>query len=55
MRYEFSGRIISHAIEGKVKLTRGEARELPWSATRVEIWDPRHYSLTQEQTIKEMH
>jgi hypothetical protein len=55
MRYEFSGRIISHAIEGKVKLTRGGARELPWSATRVEIWDPRHYSLTQEQTIKEMH
>ncbi|HET9405110.1 MAG TPA: methyltransferase domain-containing protein [Burkholderiales bacterium] len=55
VRYEFSGRIFSHAIEGKVKLSRGAARELPWSATRVEIWDPRHAALTTEQALKEMN
>jgi hypothetical protein len=55
-RYEFSGRIHSHAIEGKVRVLRGtEARELPWSATRTEIWDPRHASLTTEQALKEFH
>jgi hypothetical protein len=56
VRYEFSGRITNHAIEGKVKLTgSGGARELPWSATRVEIWEPRHAALTREQALKEMH
>ena len=54
-RYEFSGRISSHAIEGRVKPARAGARELPWSATRVEIWDPRHVALTTEQALKEMH
>jgi hypothetical protein len=55
-RYEFSGRIHRHAIEGKARVVRGaEARELPWSATRTEIWDPRHASLTAEQALKEFH
>jgi hypothetical protein len=55
-RYEFSGRIYSHAIEGKARVLRGaEARELPWSASRIEIWDPRHASLTTEQALKEIH
>jgi hypothetical protein len=58
--YEFSGRIYNHAIEGKAKLvaggtTGGTARELPWSATRVELWDTRHAGITREQAIKEMH
>ena len=55
-RYEFSGRITNHAIDGKVKMTgSGGARELQWSATRVELWEPRHAALTTEQTLKEMH
>jgi hypothetical protein len=56
VRYEFSGRIYNHAIEGKATVVRGtESRELPWSATRSEIWDPRHASLTTEQALKEIH
>jgi len=55
-RYEFSGRITNHAIEGKVRMARGvESRELAWSATRTEIWEPRHASLTTEQVLKEFH
>jgi hypothetical protein len=55
-KHEFSGRIVNNAIEGVVRIERGgKARELPWSATRVEIWDPRHLALTQEQTLKEMN
>ncbi|MGH8702310.1 MAG: SAM-dependent methyltransferase, partial [Burkholderiales bacterium] len=55
-RYEFSGRITNHAIEGKTRIIRGaEARELAWSAARTEIWEPRHASLTTEQALKEMH
>jgi hypothetical protein len=55
-QYEFSGRIYNHALEGKARLTRGgAARELQWSATRVEIWDPRHAALTREDAIKEIH
>jgi len=55
-RYEFSGRITRNAVEGTVRLVRnGAAREVPWSATRVEAWDPRHASLTRDQAIKEMH
>ena len=54
--YEFSGRIYSHAIEGKARVIRGaEARELAWSAARTEIWEPRHASLTTEQALKEIH
>jgi hypothetical protein len=55
-RYEFSGRIYNHAIEGKARATRGgESRELAWSAARTEIWEPRHASLTTEQALKEIH
>lgn len=55
-QYEFSGRIFNHALEGKARLTRGgDTRELPWSATRVEVWDPRHAALTREDAIKEIH
>ena len=55
-RYELSGRIVNNAIEGKVRVTAGGAtREVPWSATRVEIWDERHAGLTSEQSVKEMH
>jgi hypothetical protein len=54
-KHEFSGRIFNNAIEGTVRIERGgKARELPWAATRVEIWDPRHVSLTLEQALKEM-
>ncbi|MBI3043643.1 MAG: class I SAM-dependent methyltransferase [Betaproteobacteria bacterium] len=56
VKYEFSGRIFNHAIDGKARVSRGDkAQELPWSATRVEIWDPRHLALTLEQTLKEMN
>jgi hypothetical protein len=56
VRYEFSGRIFNHAIEGKATVVLGsESREHPWSATRSEIWDPRHASLTTEQALKEIH
>ena len=55
-RYEFSGRIYNHAIEGTARIVRGaETRELPWSAARSEIWEPRHESLTTEQALKEIH
>jgi hypothetical protein len=55
-RYEFSGRIFNHAIDGKARMTRGaESRELAWSAARTEIWEPRHASLTTEQALKEFH
>lgn len=56
VRYELSGRIINNAIEGKARVTAGGAtRELPWSATRVELWDARHAGLTSEQSVKELH
>jgi len=55
-RYEFSGRIFNHAIEGSARAVRGaESRDLTWSAARTEIWEPRHASLTTEQALKEIH
>jgi len=55
-RYEFSGRIVNHAIEGSVRVARGtQTRELAWSATRTEIWDSRHAAITTEQALKELH
>jgi SAM-dependent methyltransferase len=54
--HEYSGRIVNHAIDGRVRIVRGaQARELPWSAARVEIWEPRHARLTREDALKEMH
>jgi len=56
VQYDFSGRILNHALEGTALVSRdGTKRELAWSATRVEIWDPRHASLTTEQALKEIH
>jgi len=55
-RYELSGRIFNHAIEGTARVTRGtQTRELAWSATRTEIWDVRHAAITTEQALKELH
>ena len=55
VRYELSGRILNNAIDGKARVTAGgAARDLPWSATRVEIWDARHAGLTSDQSVKEM-
>jgi hypothetical protein len=47
VRYDFSGRLFSNAISGTVRVGRGEkagvqAQEAAWSATRTQIWDPRH-------------
>jgi len=56
IRYEFSGRILNHSIEGTARVTRNtQTRELPWSATRTEIWDPRHAAIDTEQALKELH
>ena len=54
-RYELAGRIIGNAIDGKARVTAGGAtRELPWSATRVEVWDAKHANLTSDQSVKEL-
>jgi hypothetical protein len=54
--YEFTGRIFNHALEGKALITHGGARrEAPWSATRVQIWEPRHAAVTKEDALKEIH
>ncbi|OGA20688.1 MAG: hypothetical protein A3I02_13915 [Betaproteobacteria bacterium RIFCSPLOWO2_02_FULL_67_26] len=53
--HDYTGRIVNHAIDGKVRIARdGKSRELPWSAARVEIWDPRHAALNTEQALKEI-
>jgi hypothetical protein len=55
-QYQFSGRVTGNVIEGTARVTRnGVASDAKWSATRVEIWDPRHLALTREQALKEMH
>jgi len=54
VRYAFSGRIVNHAIEGTVRVERGgKATELPWSATRVELREPRHVTAGASRTVKE--
>jgi hypothetical protein len=50
-RYEFSGRIYSHAIEGTMRASRG-TQEFPWTATRTQIWDPRHLAQDASQSAK---
>ena len=53
-RYEFSGRIVSHAIEGTVRINRGgQERKLAWSAARTELWDPRHAIQAVAQPARE--
>lgn len=55
-RYEFSGRIFNHAIDGTARVARGDqSRELAWSAVRTELWDPRHTAISAEQALKELH
>ena len=55
-KYEFAGRIINNAIDGKSLVTaRGTTRDLAWSATRVELREPRHVGLTREDALKEFH
>lgn len=44
VRYEFSGRVSNHAIEGSVK-TAASAAPQAWIASQTEIWDPRHLAL----------
>lgn len=54
-RYEFSGRIINHAIEGEAHIRHGgETRRLPWKAARIELWDPGHYALRNVPPCQEM-
>jgi Methyltransferase domain len=43
LRYEFSGRMYNHAIEGTVRsASSAQPQAFPWNATRTQIWDPRH-------------
>ena len=52
-RYEFSGRIFNNAIDGTVRGGRnGQGPELAWSATRTQIWDPRHLAQDVVQSPK---
>ena len=44
VRHEFSGRIVNHALDGTVRVGKGGAAQ-PWSASRTEVWEPRHLSL----------
>jgi hypothetical protein len=54
-RYEFSGRIVNHAIEGRGRIIHGEQRqELSWKAARIELWDPRHVALRKVPPCREM-
>lgn len=46
-RSEFSGRVINNAIEGTVRTVGAgaAAKSIAWSATRTEVWAPRHETL----------
>jgi hypothetical protein len=46
-RYEYKGRIINQAIEGTMHVASSGAapEQKPWSATRTEVWEPRHFLL----------
>lgn len=54
-RYEFSGRIVNHAIEGQGRIIRdGEEQALSWNGARIELWDPRHFALRDMPPCREM-
>ncbi len=54
-RYEFSGRIINHVIEGRGRIIRGEQRQdFLWEAARIEVWDPRHVALLKVSPCREL-
>ena len=44
-RYAFDGRVINNAVEGTMRTDRASATPQRWTATRTEIWDPRHFAL----------
>jgi hypothetical protein len=42
-RYEYTGHIINHAIEGQATVRHGAtAASVPWNADRTEVWQPKH-------------
>lgn len=54
-RYEFSGRIVNHVIEGQGRIIRGEQRQdFSWKAARIELWDPRHVALQHVPPCREL-
>lgn len=54
-RYEFSGRIINHVIEGRGRVIHGgDDRAVSWRAARIEVWDPRHFALRDAPPCREM-
>lgn len=54
-RYEFSGRIVNHAIEGRGRvIVGGKEQSISWKAARIELWDPRHFALRNVPPCKEM-
>jgi len=54
-RYELSGRIVNHAIDGQVRVNLdGKVSELPWHAARIETWDPQHYALRTMPPCEEL-
>lgn len=54
-RYQFSGKIINHAIEGEAQIVRGESRhKMTWKAARIEAWDPRHFAFRDTPPCQEM-
>jgi SAM-dependent methyltransferase len=53
--YEFSGKIVNHAIDGEGRIIRGqEQAALSWKAARIEWWDPRHFALRNALPCREM-
>jgi hypothetical protein len=46
-RYEFDGRVVNNALDGTVRIARdgAPARSQQWSAARIEVWTPRHFTL----------
>jgi hypothetical protein len=44
MRQQFSGRIFNNALEGTMRSDRAGGVQA-WTATRTEVWDPRHLAL----------
>ena len=46
-RYEYSGRIVNHGIDGTMRTVKTGAapQQAAWTAARTETWPPRHYTL----------
>lgn len=42
-RYEYTGHIFNHAIEGRATVQRSATgAPIPWNAARTEVWQPKH-------------